>query len=311
MKIPIVVIIFNRPDKTKILYESLSIYKPDTLFIISDGPRKNFENDEERIRQSREIFKHIDWDCEVLFNESETNLGCRERIISGLNWVFNKVEKAIILEDDCIPTKEFFLFMEKMLARYQSNVKIASVCGSNLLCNWDKTKESYFYSRYFNGWGWGTWSDRWQKFDTNLDSLDKIKKNKFLKSYLGSYRAYLYWHWILNKVKKGIIDRKFDSWVYIWVFENFINEKLHVTPKMNLISNIGIGLDSSNTKSYPIPYIPSNKIESKLDLDLVGPIHTISNHEYDVKVENKIFSKSFPNRLLWFIKKIFRIKMVS
>ena len=157
MKIPIVVIIFNRPDKTKILYESLSIYKPDTLFIISDGPRKNFENDEEKIRQSREIFKHIDWDCEVLFNESETNLGCRERIISGLNWVFNKVEKAIILEDDCIPSKDFFPFMEKMLVRYQSNVKIASVCGSNFLSHWDKNKESYFYSKYFHGWGWATW----------------------------------------------------------------------------------------------------------------------------------------------------------
>ena len=47
MKIPVVVIIFNRPDKAKKLYESLSNYKPDALFIISDGPRKNFENDEE------------------------------------------------------------------------------------------------------------------------------------------------------------------------------------------------------------------------------------------------------------------------
>ena len=117
----------------------------------------------------------------------------------------------------------------------------------------------------------------------------------------------MYWHSILNRVK----NRKIDSWAYIWIFENFINEKLHVTPKMNLISNIGIGLDSSNTKSYPIRYIPSYKMEIKLDSHLVGPVHTISNHEYDVKVENKIFSKSFPNRLLWFIKKIFRIKMVS
>ena len=306
MKIPIVVIIFNRPDKTKKLYESLSIYKPDALFIISDGPRKNFENDEERIRQSREIFKHIDWDCEVLFNESETNLGCRERIISGLNWVFNKVEKAIILEDDCIPSKDFFSFMEKMLIRYQSNLKIASVCGSNLLCNWDKTKESYFYSKYFNGWGWGTWSARWQKFDTKLDSLVKIKKNQFLKSYLGSYRAHLYWHWILNRVK----NRKLDAWDYIWIFENFINEKLHVTPKMNLISNIGIGLDSSNTKTYPVTYIPSNKIKNKLSFPLTHPINIMPNVDYDLEVENRFFSKSAYNRFLWFFKSLISLKKI-
>ena len=139
-------------------------------------------------------------------------------------------------------------------------------------------------------------------------ALKKIKKNKFLKFYLGSYRAYLYWHWILNKVKKGIIDRKFDAWDYIWVFENFINEKLHVTSKINLISNIGIGLDSSNTKSYPVTYIPSNKMERKLDLQLIHPVYAFSNHEYDIDVENKIFSKSLQNRLLWFFRRYFRIK---
>ena len=303
MQIPIVVIIFNRPDNTRTLYESIRAQGPKKLFIISDGPRKNFENDIEKIKKSREIFENIDWNCEVLFNNSQINLGARERIISGLNWVFEKVEKAIILEDDCIPSKEFFLFMEKMLTRYQSNTKIASVCGSNFLSHWNKTKENYFYSKYFNGWGWGTWSDRWQKFNSKLDNLEKVRKSKFLKSYLDSYRAYIYWHWILDRIKNG----KLDAWDYIWIFENFINEKLHVTPKMNLISNIGFGLDSSNTKSYPVPYIPANKIESKFDLNLASPINENSNREYDREVEDKIFSKSFLNRLLWIFKKL-RIK---
>ena len=38
------------------------------------------------------------------------------------------------------------------------------------------------------------------------------------------------------------------------------------------------------------------------------PVHVISNHEYDIDVENKIFSKSFQNRLLWFFRRCFRIK---
>ena len=126
-KIPIVVIIFNRPDKTKILYESLKYYKPSKLLIISDGPRNNFKNEKEKVVQSRKVFEKMDWECEVLFNISETNLGCRERIISGLNWVFNREEKAIILEDDCIPSEEFFTFMELMLRKYQANKKISSV----------------------------------------------------------------------------------------------------------------------------------------------------------------------------------------
>jgi len=300
MKIPIVVVIFNRPDKSKKLYESLSIYKPDTLFIISDGPRKNFESDKEKVIRSRKIFENIDWKCEVFFNKSETNLGCRERIISGLNWVFNKVEKAIILEDDCIPSEEFFIFMENMLDRYRTNIKIASISGSNIISSWNKNKESYLYSKYFTSWGWGTWRDRWQTLDSNLDNLDKIKKTKFLKSYLGSFRAWFYWHYRLDKVK----NRKIDSWAIIWAYTNFINEKLHVIPKNNLIDNIGIGTDSTHTKAIPVPHIPPHKIKNKLVFPLIHPINIAPDFIYDHNVENKVFSKSIYNRFLWFFKKI-------
>ena len=115
MKTPVVVIIFNRPDKTKLLFESISKYKPDNLFIISDGPRKNVLNDKEKVKKTREVFKNIFWKCKVLTNYSDENLGTRNRIVSGINWVFQNVEKAIFLEDDCIPSKEFFPFMEQML----------------------------------------------------------------------------------------------------------------------------------------------------------------------------------------------------
>ena len=302
MKIPVALIIFNRPDNTKKLYESLRIYKPDKLFIISDGPRKNYENDRERVIQSRKIFEKIDWKCEVFFNNSESNLGCRKRIITGLNWVFGQVEKTIILEDDCIPSEEFFIFMELMLNKYQTNKDISSVCGTNFLPDWSKTKDSYLYSKYCNVWGWGTWKDRWEKIDFNLDKLQEIKKTKFLKSYLGSFRAYLYWHWILNNVKK----KKIDSWAYIWNFTNFINNSLSIIPAINLVSNIGIGKDSSNTKSLPYKYIKADESRKKLKFPLKYPSNLLPDSKHDLKVEDTIFSKSIYNRLLWIVRKFIK-----
>jgi hypothetical protein len=298
-KIPIVVIIFNRPDKTKILYESLKYYKPSKLLIISDGPRNNFKNENEKVVQSRKVFEKIDWECEVLFNISETNLGCRERIISGLNWVFDKVEKAIILEDDCIPTNEFFIYMETLLDRYQNNKKISSVCGTNFLSDLYKVNDSYLYSKYCHVWGWGTWKDRWFKIDARLENLQKVKKTKFLKKYLGSYRAYLYWHWILGRVNK----KKIDSWAYIWNFTNFINEDLCIIPSTNLLSNIGIGNDSSHTKSLPYKYVKAEESKKKLNFPLEYPSNLAFDSKHDLKVENIIFSKSIYNRFLWIIKK--------
>ena len=302
MKIPVYIIIFDRPENTKRLLESLNIYKPETLFIISDGPRKNFENDHERVIQSRKLFEKIDWKCEVFFNNSESNLGCRKRIISGLNWVFGQVEKTIILEDDCIPSEEFFLFMELMLNKYQTNKEISSVCGTNFLPDWNKTKDSYLYSKYCHVWGWGTWKDRWEKIDFNLDKLQEIKKTKFLKSYLGSFRAYLYWHWILNNVKK----KKIDSWAYIWNFTNFINNSLSIIPAINLLSNIGIGKDSSNTRSLPYKYIKAEESRKKLKFPLKYPSKFLSDSKHDLEVEDTIFSKSIYNRLLWILRKFIK-----
>ena len=301
-KIPVVVIIFNRPDKTKILYESLKYYKPSKLLIISDGPRNSFKDEKEKVAQSRKVFEKIDWECEVLFNISETNLGCRERIISGLNWVFDREEKAIILEDDCIPSEEFFTFMELMLSKYQANKKISSVCGTNFLPDWSKTKDSYLYSKYCHVWGWGTWKDRWEKIDFNLDRLDEIKKTKFLKGYLGTFRAYLYWHWIFNNVKK----KKIDSWAYIWNFTNFINKSISIIPVTNLLSNIGIGKDSSHTRSLPYKYITAQESKKKLQFPLKYPSNLLLDSEYDFKVEDTIFSKSIYNRFLWIIRKLIK-----
>ena len=186
-----------------------------------------------------------------------------------------------------------------MLNKYQTNKRISSVCGTNFLSDWTETKDSYLYSKYCHVWGWGTWKDRWQKIDFNLDNLDKIKKSKFLKKYLGSYRAYLYWHWILKKVK----GKKIDSWAYIWNFKNFINETLSVIPTTNLLTNIGIGKNSSHTKSLSYKYISARDEKNKLEFPLKYPTNIIFNSKHDLKVENTIFSKSINNRILWMLKK--------
>jgi hypothetical protein len=80
------------------------------LLLIADGPRQDWEGEAETCRQVREIVARVDWPCEVFQNFSERNLGCQERMISGLDWVFSLVDEAIILEDDCLPDPSFFPF---------------------------------------------------------------------------------------------------------------------------------------------------------------------------------------------------------
>jgi hypothetical protein len=57
------------------VFEKVRQVKPNSLFIIADGPRKDNENDAVKCAEVRAIFeKKIDWDCKVFKNFSEVNL---------------------------------------------------------------------------------------------------------------------------------------------------------------------------------------------------------------------------------------------
>lgn len=305
MKIPLVIIVFNRPKETKLLFNEIKKYKPKKLFIISDGPRKNSDKDKKNILVVREIFKNISWKCKLYKNYSNSNLGTKQRIISGISWVFKHVDEAIFLEDDCIPNRSFFLFMEEMLNKYRNNLNIGSICGTNLFDIKTSNKESYFFSKYQDCWGWATWKNRWLKLDKSLNTLENIKQKKYLYNYLGSYRAYLYWHWKLNKVK----NNELDSWSFLWTYTGFIKKYLHIIPKVNLVKNTGFGLNASRTKinNYNIRLKNNNK---NLSFPLTHPKNIINNIVYDKYYEDIIFSKSLKNRIIWLIK-IMKTKILN
>src|SRR6185369_3015360 len=115
LSVPVVFTIFNRTDLTARVFETIRTARSGRMFVIADGPRSPEERD--LCEETRQIVESIDWPCEVHRTYSETNLGCRIRMASGLNWVFSRVSEAIILEDDCLPSPSFFRFCSDLLNR--------------------------------------------------------------------------------------------------------------------------------------------------------------------------------------------------
>ena len=111
--IPIIYFNFNRPKITKQSFEVLRFIKPKHLFLVVDGPRDSHIDDFENCLKVKEILSQIDWDSDVRRNFSDKNLGLQKRLSSGIDWAFSYVEKAIILEDDCIPHPDFFKFCKE------------------------------------------------------------------------------------------------------------------------------------------------------------------------------------------------------
>ncbi len=88
-------IIFNRPDTTRRVFAEIAKARPPKLLVIADGPRADHPDDVEKCAAVRAIIDSVNWDCEVLKNYSDVNLGCKRRVSSGLDWVFDTVEEAI------------------------------------------------------------------------------------------------------------------------------------------------------------------------------------------------------------------------
>src|SRR5205823_2703298 len=115
------------------VFAKIALARPRQLFLVADGPRSDHPDDAELCRQTRAVVERVDWECDVRTIYSDSNLGIRRRIKSGLDAVFSEVEEAVVLEDDCAPSPSFFPFCDDMLARHRDDERIMAVSGFNPL----------------------------------------------------------------------------------------------------------------------------------------------------------------------------------
>ena len=288
---PIAFFIFNRPEVTRIVFEEISKTRPPILLVIADGPRADKVNDAYLCELTRQVIESVDWECKVLTNYSNHNLGCKLRISSGLDWVFENVEEAIILEDDCLPNPSFFGFCEDLLARYRDNPQIGMISGDNFIEDKLIIADSYYFSKYPHIWGWATWRRAWKHYDVNLRYWRKSRSSNWLRSILNSSDEVNFW----SKGFDSITTGKLDTWDYQWVFTCLDKGMLCVMPKINLISNIGFGPDATHTTGNSIF---SNMESYYLEFPLTHPQEIVVNHEADQITANNMFTASIYKRII-------------
>lgn len=243
---PIALIIFNRPETTKQVFEQIVHAKPRTFFVIADGPRPDHPEDVEKCAATRAIVEKVDWPCDLVKNYSEVNLGCGVRPATGITRVFEHVDQAIILEDDCVPHPSFFRFCHELLEKYRDDERVMMISGRN---NWDGSLSpySYYFAYHHSNWGWATWRRAWQHFDMRIKAWPALRETSWLQDILEYPAAVELWRRIFDKAHGGAGE--VDFWDYQWTFALWSRFGLAITPKVNLITNIGFGEGASHTKS--------------------------------------------------------------
>jgi len=302
-QIPVAMFVFNRPSTTRRVFQAIADRRPAKLLLIADGPRESNAAEAESCRIVRDIISKVDWPCEVFENFSDKNLGCRERMISGLNWVFSLVEEAIILEDDCLPDSSFFPFCEELLNKYRHDTRIAYIAGSNLVERYGSTDNSYYFSRIGGIWGWATWRSEWQRYDRHLRDWPQVKAENMLAEIFDDSKVVAFWTSIFNSMHE---DRGPNTWDYQWLYTNFINNSLIIVPKVNLIANIGFGEGATHTTSidsrfilpttalefplkHPPELIPLRSLDRPRALDMLPPSFLVKVSKNIPRVSKRLF----------------------
>ena len=294
LKTPILFILFNRPDTTRVVFEAIRKIKPLRLYVAADGPRPTRQTDQERCAETRDVIKGVDWDCEVKTLFREKNLGCGVGVSSAITWFYENEPEGIILEDDCLPSESFFWFCQELLEKYRHDNRVMHIGGNNFLENWPGSKEySYYFSRNGHIWGWATWRRAWQTYDFKMKIFDQLKEKGFFDDFF------------LNRFEKYYRMRKFDevrhgrldTWDYQWDFARFVNSGLSIAPQKNLVRNIGFGADATHTTSADGKNSDLKAME--LDFPLKHPPFMLR----DIERDRKYFSNFFKDTMLSKFKK--------
>ena len=303
IKIAGVYFAYNRPELIEKTLSKFSKFDFDKLIIFLNGPID--QNDEFNTQKTfSEVKRIIKNKKNVELNVNKINKNINLQFFESLNYVFNKYEAAIVLEDDCVPSDTFFNFCKTTINYHKKDDKIAAICGTNYLNI--KISEDYYYSKYFFPWGWASWGRFWKSMVTNKNNIQQFQSSKKFNMIFPNKIEKNYWRNIF-------FDKNFDVPWDNYVFMNIIQQgKCTAIPKHNLIQNIGVGLKSSHYQAdYDTRLIKKNS-------EIKGIIKINKNIFANTEVDNQLFNivfngermkknNNFSRLIFYYTKNIFRI----
>jgi hypothetical protein len=245
-EIPILFLVFNRPELTEQVFSEIQKLKPSKIYISADGPRDNRPGERNKCDQVRRLVSKIDWPCNASFRFLEKNLGCKLAVSSALEWLFASEEFGIVLEDDCLPNPSFFNFCKENIYNYMSDNRIMCISGNNFQNgNW-RGDGSYYFSGIPTIWGWATWKRSWCLWDGALQNYPVFRDQKLIKTVVSDKKAQKFW---IHKFEDVFVGRNRSTWGFPWVFTVMMHNGLCITPNKNLVTNIGFGPDGTHGRN--------------------------------------------------------------
>lgn len=234
----VLVTAFRRPDLTAEVLKAVYEANPSVLYFSVDGPRVS-RNDAEAVEEVRRTVDRFDWKCPVVRIFHATNIGAKAAVTHALDTLFSAEQAGIVIEDDCLPSHDFFAFADAALEKYRDNEKVGMIAGTNFLKRTPRLKADALFSEG-HIWGWATWADRWKEYRSEERVYSQYKN---APTYYG-----LGWKYRRMLIEQAQASR-LDAWDIPWLLYLAEEDMYSLIPTRNLVSNLGHKPDTSTHTS--------------------------------------------------------------
>lgn len=213
-----------------------------SVFVFCDGLRdKASASDRQSHNETVNIiekYRNDWWQVEY----SALNLGLAKSVYNGVTHVLNTHKSAIVLEDDLIFAKDFLLFMDECLEKFENSSGVFSISGFSHLHKKNTGNPSVFLYPRPGSWGWATWSNRWNGFGLGRYNKSVFRNHSAMDRF---DQGGADMSWMLRRCVNG----KVDSWAIQWAYYQFLNGGYSVYPECSKVKNLGFRKDATHTKA--------------------------------------------------------------
>lgn len=265
MYAPILLFVYNRPEHTRRVIESLKANTEaadSELFIYADQARS--ETDIQQVSEVRRLIRSTDGFKQVTVIEREKNWGLARNVIDGVTTQVNAHGRVIVLEDDLVVAPHFLRFMNDALEMYKNEEKVGHIQACDFTK--DPSLPDTFLIRWTGSWGWATWERAWKHFNPNGKELLSRLEERHLTRYFDFNGNYPF-----TRMLRRQIAGKNNSWAIRWNASLFLDGILSLNVGKSLVQNTGFdgsgtncgggGLYASDLWMNPLPVSPISPVE--------------------------------------------------
>lgn len=210
------------------------------IYIFIDGPKDHKSRD--LVDKTISVLRRL-VGSSATFVISETNIGCRESIVTGVSRLCAQAGSAIAIEDDLVVHPAFLQYINDALCQLEPYSQVMHISGYMYPVKEFRNIDHGLFFPFMIPWGWATWARAWRHYDPVGSDAGLLQTDAKLRFTFDFEDARDY-SGMLNHQLTG----KMDAWDILWYWSMFRQGGLGYFPPQTLVKNIGF--DGSGTHGF-------------------------------------------------------------